>query len=128
MPTYGLATVRGHRDPAAFRQIWRASISDEMLATGLLHLRVTGGAGARIFGDVRAGHEGPQLSVGEWPYLSVYRLMHEGQYRLPTDATPAQACEAKGISGRPGIALIRIPQGEETRLALKTSKPPVRIF
>ena len=28
----------------------------------------------------------------------------------------------------PGIALIRIPQGEETRLALKTSKPPVRIF
>ncbi len=128
MPTYGLATVRGHRDPATFRQIWRAPIDDAVLATGLLELRVTGGADARIFGDVRAGHEGPRLSVGEWPYLSVYRLMHEGQYRLPTESAPAQVCEAKGISGRPGIALIRIPQGEETRLAFKTSKPLVRIF
>lgn len=128
MPTYGLATVRGHRDPAAFRQIWRAPISDEMLAAGRLELRVTGGAGARIFGDVRAGHEGPRLSVGEWPYLSVYRLMHEGQYRLPTPSAPAQACEARGLSGRPGIALMRIPPGEETRLGLKTSEPLIRIF
>lgn len=128
MPTYGLATARGHRNPATFRQMWRAPISDDLLATGVLQLRVTGGPDERIFGDVRRGNEGPRLSVGEWPYLSVYRLMHEGQYRLPTEASPAQACEAKGIAGRPGIALIRVPQGEETRLALKTSKPLVRIF
>lgn len=127
MPTYGLATVRGHRDPVSFRQIWRAPIGDAVLAEGVLNLRVTGSAQARFFGDLRAGPDGPRLSIGEWPYLSVYRLMHEGQYRLPTPRAPMQVCEVKGLSGRPGIALVRIPKGEETNLALKTTRP-VRIF
>jgi hypothetical protein len=30
--------------------------------------------------------------------------------------------------GRPGISLVRIPLGEETRIALKLEKPPTWIF
>jgi hypothetical protein len=82
----------------------------------------------RVFGDIRAGGNGPRLSPGNWPYLSVYRLMHEGQYRLPTFKAPAQACVAQGLSGRPGIGLVRIPPGEETQMSLKSSKPLTWVF
>ena len=128
MPTFGLASVRGRRDPATFRQIWRTRIDEDLLASGDLRLRVSGDSGMRVFGDIRAGGEGPRLSLGNWPRLSVYRLMHEGQYRLPTLEAPPQACEAASRSGRPGIALARIPPGEETRLALKSAKPLTWIF
>ena len=81
-----------------------------------------------MFGDIRAGDGGPRLSIGNWPYLSVYRLMHEGQYRLPTFKVPPQACAAVGLSGRPGIALMRILPGEETQVAVKSTRPPTWIF
>lgn len=128
MPTFGLASVRGRRDPATFRQIWRTPIDEDLLAAGELKIRVSGDGGMRVFGDIRAGGEGPRLSIGNWPYLSVYRLMHEGQYRLPTFKAPAQACDAPGLSGRPGIALVRIPAGEEARMATKSATPPAWIF
>lgn len=128
MPTFGLASVRGRRDPATFRQIWRTRLDESLLAPGELSIRVRGEAGTRVFGDIRAGGGGPRLSLGNWPWLSVYRLMHEGQYRLPTFRAPAQACVAQGLSGRPGISLVRISAGEETQLALKSAKPLVWIF
>ncbi len=128
MPTYGLASVRGHRDPHTFRQIWRAPLGEDILASGELKVRVMGGPGARVFGDIRAGGDGPRLSLGNWPYLSVYRLMHEGQYRLKAADVPAQACVAPGLSGRPGIALARIPAGGDTQIALKSAKPLTWIF
>jgi hypothetical protein len=128
MPTFGLASVRGRRDPAAFRQIWRTRIDEGLFASGELRIRVTGEAGTRVFGDIRAGGGGPRLSIGNWPYLSVYRLMHEGQYRLPTFKAPEQACAARGLSGRPGIGLVRIPAGEETQMALRSATPPAWIF
>jgi hypothetical protein len=128
MPPFGLATFRGRRAPEAFRQIWRAPIPEDMLSTAELHVRVTGGSQSRVFGDIRAGDQGPRLSLGNWPYLSVYRLMHEGQYRLPTHVVPPQACEARGISGRPGIALVRIAAGEEGRTSLKAGKPLEQVF
>ncbi len=128
MPPFGLASFRGHRDPTTFRQIWRSPVGEDLLAAGELKIRVSGGPGSRIFGDIRAGGEGPRLSFGNWPYLSVYRLMHEGQYRLPTTNVPAQACVGSGMSGRPGIDLVRIPSGEETQIARKSPKPPTWIF
>ena len=128
MPTYGLASVRGRRDPATFRQIWRTRIDESLLSSGELRIRVTGESGMHVFGDVRAGGGGPRLSLGNWPYLSVYRLMHEGQYRLPTFKAPAQACVAQGFSGRPGISLARIPPGEEDQVALKSAKPLTWVF
>ncbi len=128
MPTYGLAGYRGHRDPAGFRQMWRAPIGEDLLADGELSVQVSGGRTIRVFGDIREGSDGPRLSIGNWPHLSVYRLMHEGQYRLPVRDAPAQACSARGLSGRPGVNLVRIPEGEETLIALKSPKPPTWIF
>jgi hypothetical protein len=128
MPAFGLATFRGRRAPETFRQTWRAPIPESMLSTGELRIRLTGGSQSRVFGDLRAGAQGPRLSVGNWPYLSVYRLMHEGQYRLPTHVVPPQACEARGLSGRPGISLVRIAEGEEDRMSIKAGKPLEWIF
>jgi hypothetical protein len=128
MPTFGLASVRGRRDPAAFRQIWRTRIDEDLLAGGELSLRVSGDSRMRFFGDIREGGEGPRLSLGNWPWLSVYRLMHEGQYRLPTFEAPAQACVSPGIEGRPGISLVRIPEGEEARMTVRSVTPPTWIF
>jgi hypothetical protein len=54
--------------------------------------------------------------------------MHEGQYRLPVRRAPAQACVSPLLSGRPGIALARIPAGEETQITLKSAKPLSWIF
>lgn len=128
MPAFGLASVRGHRDPATFRQTWRAPIGEDLLAAAELRIRVRGDATMRVFGDIREGDEGPRLSIGNWPHLSVYRLMHEGQYRLPVGDAPPQACSAKGLSGRPGVALVRIPVGDENQIALKSAKAPAWIF
>ena len=82
----------------------------------------------RLFGDIRAGSGGPRLSVGQWPHVSVDRLMHEGQYRLPEFDAPPQACTGAAFGGRLGIALVRIPAGEETKLSMKTAPPPIWIF
>ena len=128
MPTFGLASVRGRRDPAAFRQIWRTRIDEDLLAGAELNVRVIGDSRMRFFGDIREGGDGPRLSLGNWPWLSVYRLMHEGQYRLPTFEAPAQACESSGIEGRPGISLVRIPEGEEAGMTARSAIPPAWIF
>jgi hypothetical protein len=129
MPVFGLASLRGRRDPATFRQIWRAPVDEQLLASGELRIRLSGGARTRFFGDIRTGASGPRLSLGDWPYLSVYRLMHEGQYRLPRmNAAPPQACTAGAMAGRPGIALARIPAGEEGRIGLKAAKPLSWVF
>ena len=129
MPTFGLATFRGRRDPAAFRQLWRTRVEDEALASGEIRISLRGGEQTRVFGDIRRGSSGPRLSLGTWPYLSVYRLVHEGQYRLPImGGTPPQACEAAGMSGRPGIFLVRVPVGEEANIGLRIAKPVRWIF
>jgi len=129
MPVFGLATSRGHRDPDTFRQVWRARVSEDLLASGSLEVRMSGGPSTRLFGDIRAGNDGPRLSLGQWPYLSVYRLMHEGEYRLPTrNRAPPQVCTAKGLAGRPGVSLARIPAGEESELSRKSKRPVAWIF
>jgi hypothetical protein len=129
MPVFGLATTRGHLDPTTFRQLWRVRLSEDLLKTPDLKVRVSGGQDARIFGDIRAGRDGPRLSLGLWPHLSVYRLMHEGQYRLPTqEVAPPQACFAPSISGRPGVFLVRIPDGDEARVAVPPAKPVVWVY
>ena len=128
MPRFGLATLRGHRRPEEFRQMWRAPLDEATLSQGLLAIKVLGDGGMRLFGDIRAGSDGPRLSVGQWPHVSVYRLMHEGQYRLPEFDAPPQACAATAFGGRPGIALMRIPAGEEMNLSMKMAPPPLWIF
>jgi hypothetical protein len=129
MPVFGLATTRGHRDPLTFRQLWRVSVNEDLLSAPELKIHASGGPETRIFGDIRAGEDGPRLSLGQWPYLSVYRLMHEGQYRLPTrNVAPPQACTASGFAGRPGVSLVRIPAGDESRIGQASTKPPLWVF
>jgi len=86
MPPFGLATTRGGLDPRTFRQWWRTRWLKEMGKDGRVALTVRGPGSVRLFGNLATPgldgvHDG--LSLGEWPYLSVYRLMHEGEYRLP---------------------------------------------
>lgn len=128
MPRYGLASIRGHRNPATFRQIWMAPLGNLLEAASELKVTVSGGPSIRVFGDIREGNDGPRLSIGDWPYLSVYRLMHEGQYRLPAPNTPPQRCQGSGISGRPGMALALIPPGRETELGTRSMAAVARVF
>lgn len=85
MPAFGLATARGHRDPRTFSQWWIVPWRPEMSREGTVALTVRGDARTHVAGDVGLdpprSHHG--LSLGHWPHFSVYRLMHEGEYRLP---------------------------------------------
>jgi hypothetical protein len=87
MPRFGLASLRFHRDPRAFRQWWALAFDSRMApGGGRLGVEVRGGAGDVLFGRLLARpgvDDGP--SLGQWPALSVYRLMHDGEYRLTTE-------------------------------------------
>ena len=127
MPTFGLATYRGHREATTLRQVWRVPLAPD-LASAELRIRIAGEPGDSFYGDLRRGGEGPRLSAGMWPHVSVYRLMHESQYRLPVFDTPPQACDAAGYSGRPGVALVRMKPWAESPFAGRLSSPPTRVF
>ena len=128
MPSFGLATFRGRRNPATLRQMWRVPVTEEALASAEMKIRISGDASLSLFGDLRPGNEGPRLSIGLWPDLSVYRLMHEGQYRLPTFDAPPQACDLEGRSGRPGLALVRVRAGDENVMTTRLGATPRWIF
>ena len=55
------------------------------------------------------------LSLGQWPWLSVYRLMHDGEYRLPA-RQPLSGSRASRVDGRalPGALGIRLVILDET--------------
>jgi hypothetical protein len=104
MPTFGLATVRGGRDPKTFRQWWAARFQPDMVKDGRVAVRVHDAAGrSRIFGDLDAPRTAGiyrGLSLGQWPFLSVYRLMHDGEYRLPAEQ-PLRGTRSSEVAGRP---------------------------
>jgi hypothetical protein len=110
MPTFGLATLRGGRDPRTFPQWWRTPWRAGMAGDGRLAVRIAGGAPGRLRGELRLPGEGVHsaLSLGQWPYQSVYRLMHDGEYRL---AAPEQLSgSARSFSGGrelPGLLGVR---------------------
>jgi hypothetical protein len=113
MPTFGLATVRGHRDPQAFRQWWAARFRPDMVRDGKLAVTIRDASGrSSIFGDLLAPRSegidrGP--SLGQWPFLSVYRLMHDGEYRLPA-RQPLRGSRSSEAAGRrlPGALGVRL--------------------
>jgi hypothetical protein len=113
MPTFGLATVRGHRDPRAFRQWWTARLRPDMVRDGKIAVTIRDASGeCRVFGDLgapRAQGIDPGLSLGQWPLLSVYRLMHDGEYRLPA-LQPLRGSRSSQAGGRwlPGALGIRL--------------------
>ena len=119
MPPFGLATVRGGRDPRTFRQWWAVRFDARMVQAGRFALTLADPAGAgRVYGDIGA----PQgagvdagLSLGQWPFLSVYRLMHDGEYRLPA-RQPLSGSRVSRVDGRivPGALGVRLVVLDET--------------
>jgi hypothetical protein len=113
MPTFGLATVRGGRDPRTFRQWWAVRFQPDMLQGGRLALVMHDDSGAaRLFGALGTPEaEGIDrgLSLGQWPFLSVYRLMHDGEYRLAA-RQPLQGSRRSQVFGRalPGSLGVRL--------------------
>jgi hypothetical protein len=112
MPTFGLATVRGGRDARGLRQWWRTPWRPEMAAGSRIGLTIDGDPDVRLHGDLGAplrpaSYEA--LSLGEWPHLSVYRLMHEGEYRLPAGRALEGERRAGARGGRslPGVLSVR---------------------
>jgi hypothetical protein len=85
MPAFGLATFRGGRDPRSVPQWWRTPWKPGMARDGRLAVSLSGAGPARLRGELSLPGEGPRpaLSLGQWPHQSVYRLMHDGEYRLP---------------------------------------------
>ena len=68
---------------------------------------------AVVFGDLatpQAGGIDRGLSLGQWPFLSVYRLMHDGEYRLsaPQSLEGSRRSEVDGrpLPGALGIRLV----------------------
>lgn len=122
MPSFGLATTRFHRDPRAFRQWWRVAWQPAMARDGRLRLTLRGPRGAWCYGAL--GDPGATLvnglSLGQWPYLSVYRLMHDGEYRLAVEQPLAGLGRMSMHAGAelPGLLGVRVVRlAEATSLA-----------
>jgi hypothetical protein len=112
MPRFGLATTRFGRDPRTFRQWWRLPWQAGMATGGRVQVSLRGGSRARLFGALAAADASrdPGPSLGHWPHLSVYRLMHDDEYRLEAPQTLAGQGRASRVEGRrlPGILGIRL--------------------
>ena len=119
MPPFGLATIRGGRDPRTFRQWWAVRFDRRMVKDDGVALTVEDPSGAaRLYGDLgtpRSPGVDDGLSLGQWPWLSVYRLMHDGEYRLPA-RQPLSGSRASRVDGRalPGALGIRLVILDET--------------
>jgi hypothetical protein len=118
MPAFGLATIRGGRDPRTFRQWWAVRFDPRMMKDGRVAVTVEDPAGgARLYGDLGVP-PGPGvdagLSLGHWPWLSVYRLMHDGEYRIatrqPLSGVRASAASGRALPGALGIRLVTLDE------------------
>jgi hypothetical protein len=93
MPRFPLATTAGHRDPAWFAQWWALPLGAaerQALTAGVdVTLSVSpacrnAGMTLGLEGFLRNGgrdYEGP--SFEDWRKVSVYRLLYDGEHRLP---------------------------------------------
>jgi hypothetical protein len=109
MPSFGLASYRGHRDPRSFRQWWGIPWRKGFGRDGRVAVTLGGSPGATLHGDLD-DRARTALSFGQPPYLSVYRLMHDGEYRLaaPRALAGARQSRAAGraLPGSLGIHLL----------------------
>jgi dolichyl-phosphate-mannose-protein mannosyltransferase len=114
MPTFGLATIRGRRDPKIIRQWWAVPFRPDMLREGRMGLTLRDAARAAVvFGDLQTPSSAGidrGLSLGQWPFLSVYRLMHDGEYRLPArqllEGSRRSEVDGRPVPGALGIRLV----------------------
>jgi hypothetical protein len=128
MPSFGIATTRFHRDPKSFRQWWRVAWRPEMAGPGGVQLTLQGSPAERLFGSLDDGEAAVDhgLSLGQWPHASVYRLMHDGEYRLAVDQPLGGLGRRSRYAGRelPGTWGVRVVAlAEEASLARVLTAP-----
>jgi hypothetical protein len=140
MPSFGLATLRGGRDPRTFRQWWAVRFEPRMVSGGRVALTLEDPSGqARLHGDLAVPQSSgvdTGLSLGQWPYLSVYRLMHDGEYRLaaPQTLRGSRASRVGGMAvpGSLGIRLVILDEaaGPPPWVAGPSARPwrPVAVY
>jgi 4-amino-4-deoxy-L-arabinose transferase-like glycosyltransferase len=128
MPTFGIATTRFQRDPKGFAQWWRVAWRPEMAGPAGLRLTLQGTADQRLAASLDDGNGALEhdLSFGQWPYASVYRLMHDGEYRLAVDQPLASRGRRSRHGGRelPGTWGVRLVALSEDSFA-RVETPPV---
>jgi 4-amino-4-deoxy-L-arabinose transferase-like glycosyltransferase len=128
MPAFGIATTRFQRDPKSFAQWWRVSWRPEMAGPGGVRLTLQGSAAQRLAGslDDGAGALDFDLSLGQWPYASVYRLQHDGEYRLPVTQPLGGRARRSRYAGEPlpGTWRVRLVALADDSLA-RVVTPPV---
>ena len=128
MPTFGIATTRFQRDSRGFAQWWRVAWRPEMAGPSGVRLTLQGSAEQSLFAslDDGGGALDRNLSFGQWPYASVYRLMHDGEYRLAVDQPLAGRGRRSRYAGRElaGTWGVRLVALSEDSLA-RVETPPV---
>jgi hypothetical protein len=93
MPRLPLATTAGHRDPAWFAQWWALPLdaAARRRLGGVVEITLSSSPSCRnaemslgadsFLRDGGRDYEGP--SFGDWRKVSVYRLLYDGEHRLP---------------------------------------------
>jgi hypothetical protein len=137
MPAFPLATTRQRVRPQSVRQWWSVPFDPRMAPDGRLGLEVRGPAQDALHGALmdREATVDRGLSLGQWPWVSVYRLMHDGEYRLsaeqPLDGGPRRSLVAgRALPGLLGVrVVVRAPNpAAPAGVSALTSWQPVRVF
>ena len=77
-----------------------------MAHQGHVSLQVRGPGAVRLFGGLVTGDDGSERqgpSFGEWPHASVYRLMHDGEYRLAARHALSSVSRDSFVRGCPTV-------------------------
>jgi hypothetical protein len=129
MPTFGIATTRFQRDSRGFAQWWRVAWRPEMAGPSGVRLTLQGSA--EHSASSRAWTTGAARSIATCRSVngrtaSVYRLMHDGEYRLAVDQPLAGRGRRSRYAGRElaGTWGVRLVALSEDSLA-RVETPPV---
>ncbi|HEY2941457.1 MAG TPA: hypothetical protein VGN09_03395, partial [Vicinamibacteria bacterium] len=129
MPRFPLATTAGQRDPAWFVQWWALplSVAERQALTSAVDITLSVSPGCRSTGMTLGvesflrqngrDYEGP--SFEDWRKVSVYRLLYDGEHRLPIRRR-RDAIERR--SGRIERGRFQ-PMGEDLRIGLLVLRP-----
>jgi hypothetical protein len=101
-----------------------------MAVSSGVRLTLQGSSEERLFGSLDDGEAAVDhgLSLGQWPYTSVYRLMHDGEYRLAVDQPLGGLLRKSRYAGRElpgtwGVRLVTLAE-EASRARVLTAPVP----
>ena len=129
MPRFPLATTAGHRDPAWFAQWWALPLgaAERQALTAGVDVTLSVAPACRNPGmtlgletflrDDGRDYEGP--SFEDWRKVSVYRLLYDGEHRLPV-RRPRDAIERQSARREEGRWR---PMGQDLHIGLLALRP-----